>query len=188
MSSRGGSENAANVVAESDRLLLRRVTPDDFDDLLALYTDPDVMRYSPNGPLGRDEVREWLDRNLKSYALWGVGMCAVVLRDEGFAGVCGINRFDDVEGRLEFEIGFRTAKRHWNKGITTEAASAVRDHGFGELGMERLVSLVDPRNIPSVRVAEKVGMAFDKPVCFLGMDLHCYAINRAAWLRDREDG
>ena len=55
---------------------------------------------------------------------------------------------------------------------------AVRDHGFGELGLERLVSLVDPRNVPSVRVAEKVGMAFDKPVRFLGMDLHCYAIHR----------
>ena len=182
------SDSAAIVVAETGRLLLRRVTADDFDDLLALYTDPDVMRYSPNGPLGRDEVRAWLDRNLRSYTLWGVGMCAVVLRDEGFAGVCGINRFDDVEGRLEFEIGFRTAKRHWNRGITTEAAAAVRDHGFGDLDLGRLISLVDPRNIPSVRVAEKVGMALEKPVRFLGMDLHCYAINRDAWARDREAG
>ena len=49
------------------------------------------------------------------------------------------------------------------------------------------MSLVDPRNIPSVRVAEKVGMAFDKPVRFLGMDLHCYAIDRDAWVRARED-
>ena len=88
-----------------------------------------------------------------------------------------------MEGRLEFEIGFRTAKRHWNRGVTTEAAAAVRDHGFGGLGLERLVSLVDPRNVPSVRVAEKVGMAFDGPVRFLGMNLHCYAIRRAAWLR-----
>ena len=180
------NDDASEIVAETDRLLLRRITPDDFDDLLALYTDPDVMRYSPNGPLGRDEVQEWLDRNLRSYSLWGLGMYAVVLQDEGFAGVCGINRFDDVEGRLEFEIGFRTAKRHWNKGITTEAAAAVRDHGLGELDLQRLVSLVDPRNIPSVRVAEKVGMAFDSAVRFLGMDLHCYAIHRDAWLRARE--
>ena len=180
------NDDASAIVAETDRLLLRRITPDDFDDLLALYTDPDVMRYSPNGPMGRDEVQEWLDRNLSSYSSWGLGMYAVVLRDGGFAGVCGINRFDDVEGRLEFEIGFRMAKRHWNRGITTEAAAAVRDHGFGELGLQRLVSLVDPRNIPSVRVAEKVGMAFDRPVRFLGMDLHCYAIHRDAWLRARE--
>ena len=54
----------------------------------------------------------------------------------------------------------------------------MRDHGFGELGLERLVSLVNPRNVPSVRVAEKVGMAFEKPVRFLGMDLHCYSIHR----------
>ena len=182
------NDDASEIVAETDRLLLRRVIPVDFDDLLALYTDPDVMRYSPNGPLGRDEVREWLDKNLRSYSLWGLGMYAVVLHDEGFAGVCGINRFDDVGGRLEFEIGFRTAKRHWNKGITTEAASAVRDHGFGDLDLQRLVSLVDPRNIPSVRVAEKVGTAFEKPVRFLGMDLHCYAIHRDAWLPAREHG
>lgn len=170
------------IVAETDRLLLRRVIPDDFDDLAALFADPDVMLYSPNGPLGADEVRAWLDRNLDSYASWGLGMYVVVLKDDGFAGVCGINRFDDVEGELEFEIGFRTAKRHWNRGITTEAASAVRDHGFGDLGLERLVSLVNPRNVPSVRVAEKVGMSFEKPVRFLGMDIHCYAIHRDAWL------
>ena len=179
-------DNASEIVAETERLLVRRVKPDDFDDLLALYTDPDVMRYSPKGPLAGDEVRAWLDRNLGSYASWGFGMYAVVLKDEGFAGVCGLNRFDDVEGRLEFEIGFRIAKRHWNRGVTTEAASAVRDHGFGELGLERLVSLVNPLNVPSVRVAEKVGMALDGPVRFLGMDLHCYAIHRAAWLA-RED-
>ena len=136
------------------------------------------MRYSPKGPLSGDETQAWLDRNLRSYSLWGLGMYAVVLRDEGFAGACGINRFDDVEGRLEYEIGFRTAKRHWNRGVTTEAASAVRDHGFRELGIERLVSLVNPGNVPSVRVAEKVGMTFDRPVRFLGMDLYCYAISR----------
>ncbi len=179
-------DSAGELIAETERLQVRRVAQDDFDDLLALYTDPDVMRYSPKGPLPADEVRAWLDRNLASYASWGFGMYAVVLRDEGFAGVCGINRFDDVEGRLELEIGFRTAKRHWNRGITTEAASAVRDHGFGELGLGRLVSLVNPLNVPSVRVAEKVGMTFDGPVRFLGMDLHCYAIHRDAWLRARE--
>ena len=118
------SDNAAVVVAETERLLLRRVAQDDFDDLLALFTDPDVMRYSPKGPLSGDETQAWLDRNLRSYSLWGLGMYAVVLRDDGFAGVCGINRFDDVEGRLEYEIGFRTAKRRWDRGVTTEAASA----------------------------------------------------------------
>ena len=169
--------SAGDIVAETGRLLVRRVTPDDFGDLYALYTDPDVMRYSPNGPLDRDGVKAWLDRNLDSYARRGFGMYAVVLKDEGFAGVCGINRYY-VEGRLEREIGFRTAKRHWNKGVTTEAAAAVRDHGFGDLGLERLVSLVDPANVPSVRVAEKVGMAFEVPVRFLGMPLHCYAIHR----------
>ena len=179
-------DNASAIVAETERLLVRRVAPDDFDGLLALYTDPDVMLFSPKGPLPAVEVRAWLDRNLDSYASWGFGMYAVVLKDEGFAGVCGINRFDDVEGRLEFEIGFRIAKRHWNRGITTEAASAVRDHGFAELGLERLVSLVNPLNVPSVRVAEKVGMALDGPVRFLGMDLHCYAIHRDTWLA-RED-
>ena len=166
------------IVAETERLVLRRVTHDDLDDLAALYGDPDVMRYSPNGPLGREEVQERLDSNLRSYSMWGFGMCAVMLREEGFAGVCGLNRFDDVDGQLEFEIGFRLAKRHWNRGITTEAATAVRDHGFGELGMTRLVSIVDPRNVPSVRVAEKVGMAFEKEVEFIGMDLHLYAIHR----------
>ena len=87
-------------------------------------------------------------------------MCAVVLRDEGFAGVCGINRFDDVEGRLEFEIGLSHGEAPLEQG----------HHDGGGRGRARpRLRRARPPNVssrwsiratfPSVRVAEKVGMA-----------------------------
>ena len=166
------------IIAETDRLILRWLIPKDIDEVAMLYADPDVMKYSPKGPIDRGSAEERLNANRDSYVRWGFGMYAVILKEYGFVGICGLNRFDDVEGQLEHEIGFRIHRRHWNQGITTEAASAVRDYGFSDVGFTRLVSIVAPDNVPSVRVAEKVGMTFEKPVHFLGMDLHLYAIHK----------
>lgn len=85
-----------------------------------------------------------------------------------------------VEGREEVELGWHVKRSHWGRGIAPEAAAACRDHAFGALGLERLISLIRPENIPSRRVAEKIGMTVDGEVAYgsMGWPHLVYAIHR----------
>ena len=79
-------------------------------------------------------------------------------------GQCGLICQPDVDGQAETEIAYLFLRTHWNRGLATEAAIACRDYGFETLKLEHLVSLIDPKNLPSRRVAEKVGMHVEKEV------------------------
>jgi RimJ/RimL family protein N-acetyltransferase len=93
-------------------------------------------------------------------------------------GFCGLSRFSDVGGRPETELGYRLARASWGRGFATEAARAVRDYAFDTLGIPRLISIIDPRNAASIRVAGKTGMRYEKEVTFQGHLVHIYAMER----------
>ena len=86
----------------------------------------------------------------------------------------------------EVEIGYRLHPDYWNRGLITEAARVVRDHGFADLKLPRVISLVHPENIPSRRVAEKNGMRVEKEITFRGFPTLVYAITREQWLTNRD--
>jgi ribosomal-protein-alanine N-acetyltransferase len=82
----------------------------------------------------------------------------------------------------EVEIGYRLHPDYWNRGLITEAALAVRDHGFRDWKLSRVISLIHPENIPSRRVAEKNGMKVEKEITFRGFSTLMFAITREQWL------
>jgi RimJ/RimL family protein N-acetyltransferase len=81
------------------------------------------------------------------------------------------------------ELGYRLTRASWGKGYATEAAGAVMEHAFTSLGLERLVSLIDPENIASLRVAQKLGMQFEREIILPGYSHpdHMYAIIQQEW-------
>ena len=81
---------------------------------------------------------------------------------------------------------YRLHPDYWNRGLITEAARAVRDHGFADLKLPRVISLIHPENIPSRRVAEKNGMKVEKEITFRGFPTLVYAITREQWLANRD--
>jgi RimJ/RimL family protein N-acetyltransferase len=114
---------------------------------------------------------------LRSYREHGFGLWAAILKDsDEFAGQCGLVA-QEVEGKDEVEIGYLFLRRFWGRGLATEAARACRDHGFDTLGYDRLVSLIDPGNLASRRVAEKVGMTLEKQTHKWGKNISVYAID-----------
>lgn len=169
------------IVAETERLLLRHFHVVDDAAMGHVFRDPEVMRYG-DGTKDIEWVRKWLRGCLEDYySKWGFGLWAVVeKKNMTVMGFCGLSRFGDVGGQPETEIGYRLARRYWGQGFATEAASAVRDYAFGTLCLSRLVSIIDPRNSASIRVATKVGLSFEKEVTFQGFLDHLYAIGRAA--------
>jgi len=72
-------------------------------------------------------------------------------------GYCGFFHHPE-HGIEDIEIGYRLHPDYWNRGLITEGARAVRDHGFRDLKLTCLISLIHPENTPSRRVAEKNGM------------------------------
>jgi RimJ/RimL family protein N-acetyltransferase len=166
-------------IAETDRVRLRHFHIGDGTAMDRVFGDPEVMRYG-RGPQSPEWVRRWLRGCLENYHLkWGFGLWAVIERESGeVIGYCGLSHFDDIAGQAEIEIGYRLARAYWGRGYATEAARAVRDYGFATLGLPRLVSIIDPRNIASAKVAEKTGLRYEKDAIFKEVPVHIYVVKR----------
>ena len=169
------------MLLESERLLLRRFDVLDGEPLMGVFGDPEVMRFG-DGVQTRAWVNRWIEACLAYYSTRGFGPCAVVEKQGlRLIGYCGLFFFPDVNGRAETEIGYRLNRAAWGQGYATEAAGAVRDYAFSTLGMGRLISIIDPANLASIRVAEKIGMHHEGDVMLEGYTHpdHVYVITRA---------
>jgi len=98
-------------------------------------------------------------------------------------GYCGFYH-QQIDQMNEIEIGYRLHPDYWNRGLITEAAQAVRDHGFRDLKLPRVISLIHPDNIPSRRVAEKNGMRLEKETVYRDFRTFVFAITREQWLEN----
>lgn len=167
------------VVAETDRLLLRRIAYADLDFFAALFADVDVMQFSM-GTRTREESLAWIDRVAASYAARGYGPWCIVRKSDGAPlGFCGLLD-QTIDGVDEVEVGYRLAVPYWGHGFATEAAAAARDLALGTFGLSRLIALVDPQNVRSIRVAEKIGMEWSTVTLKWHRHLRVYAVAAAA--------
>jgi RimJ/RimL family protein N-acetyltransferase len=151
------------IFLETERLVLRRFTEDDVDDLVELDSDPDVMRFINGGrPTPRDEiVNEVLPAFLGYYERFaGYGFWAAVEKSTGrFVGWFHF-RPEDADHPDEVELGYRLRRSAWGKGYATEGSRALIDKGFSELGAQRVVASSMVVNVASWRVMEKAGLKF----------------------------
>ncbi|MBO0696494.1 MAG: GNAT family N-acetyltransferase, partial [Verrucomicrobia bacterium] len=105
---------------------------------------------------------------------------AVVLpANNDVLGYCGFMHHPQMPE--EVEIGYRLDPAHWGHGLITEAARAVRDYAFVDLKLPRVISLIHPDNIPSRRVAEKIGLIPEKKITFRGFPTTVFALAREQW-------
>ncbi len=171
----------AVVVTETPRLVVRQFEPADRSALSAVFGDPEVMRYGP-GVQTPAWIDAWLADRIRSRdTMPAPGVWAVVERaTRAVLGYCGLFVYPDLAGRSEIELGYRLARAHWGRGFGTEAARAVRDYAFQALSLTRLVALIDPGNTVSLRVAEKLGMRYERDVMLPEYSYpdHLYAVTR----------
>lgn len=145
-----------NTQLETERLILRPMLASDFEGLHRIFTDVRVMAAFNHPPFTREEMGRWLQRNLDHQNEFGYGLFSVILKETGeLIGDCGLEQMED-QGAAELGYDFRS--EFWNQGYATEAAVTVRDFAFQSLHLPRLISLIRVGNVPSKRVAEKVGM------------------------------
>jgi RimJ/RimL family protein N-acetyltransferase len=158
---------------ETERLLLRRPRAADLDAYAELFADPEVVRYTGGATKSRAESELALQRMIRHWDDHGVGLFSVVrTEDEPVLGRVGFLVWDaenwqhammrPPRGRTETEIGWTLARAYWGHGYATEGAKAARDWALQELGLRRLISLIQRGNDASVRVAHKLGETLER--------------------------
>jgi RimJ/RimL family protein N-acetyltransferase len=168
-------------VIETERLRLRLPRAEDAPGLLEAFADPEAMRYIGDGSTtdlaGAEEA---VDRWLERWNAWGIGMFVIErAEDARVLGRAGFLRWDPETweiGGSETELGWGLAREHWGHGYATEAALALRDWAFGERELTRLISLIQPENLRSVRVAEKLGERYERDVEVRGNSTRLYSL------------
>ena len=163
------------------RVRLREFTANDVEDLHALDSDPQVMRFIGDGSIGtRADAEAAIARVLRRY------------RDHPGQGVWHATRIDD--GRFigwislkhagespDIEIGYRLVRAAWGMGFATELARAMSTRGFDVLKLARIIGVTHPDNRASQRVLQKAGMRDEGWGRYYGADLRLFAIERGAW-------
>ena len=165
---------------ETERLRLRPYRPGDLDDLHAMFSDPEHMRWYP-APFDLETTQAWLDRQLAAYDTRGYALWVVEDWASGaFLGTAGptLQMVAEVD---EVEIGWHTRPDRKGEGIAPEAGAAARDWAFANLDVDHVISLVRPENHASCRVAEKIGMHVDRLADHKGLLHRIYRLDRVTW-------
>jgi RimJ/RimL family protein N-acetyltransferase len=151
------------IIVETNRLILRHLLIDDLDALWALYCNPNITKYIPDAPRSREEALGELEWHMHGHPKHpGLGLWATIHKETGkFIGRCGLLPWT-IDGQPEVEVAYTIAQDYWGQGLATEAAEGILQYGFEKLGLARLICLIDAENIASQRVAEKIGMSFER--------------------------
>jgi RimJ/RimL family protein N-acetyltransferase len=149
------------VYLETERLILRRFTTDDVDNLVELDSDPQVMRYINGGrPTTHEEIAEKFLPRVREHYDRGLGAWAAIEKSTGdFIGWFGLHPNDDRPPD-ELELGYRIRRTSWRKGYATEGSRALVDKAFGELGANAVWAQTMTVNTASRRVMEKAGLQY----------------------------
>jgi ribosomal-protein-alanine N-acetyltransferase len=151
------------TILETPRLILRHQVLSDLDDLWALYCDPEITKYIPDAPRSREEAQKELEWHMYGHPRHPeLGLWATIHKGMGkFIGRCGLLP-GEINGQSEVEVAYTIAGAYQGQGLGSEAALAILNYGFESLKLSRLICLIDPQNVASQKVAEKMGMKFEK--------------------------
>lgn len=167
---------------ETERLLLRPLTTDDIDELVAIHAEPEVRRFM--GPFDRGRVMEWLALVERDYAEGRPGRLAVIERISGrLLGRSGLKYWPQFS---ETEVGWVLHPGAWGRGYATEAGRASAEWGFQNLDVPYLTAMVRPDNHRSIAVAERIGMSPLRSDTLLGDPVTVYSISRGDWTPSRQ--
>lgn len=143
------------------RLTVREIVATDLPDLLAVNGDPAVTHFLPYATWqGPADAQAWFDRMATLVAGGGARQLVMGLNED--ASVIGtVLLFKHDEGSRRIELGYTLARRHWGRGLAREALSAVLDHAFGPLGLRRVDAEVDPDNLASNALLQRLGFTHE---------------------------
>ena len=144
------------MIIETERLFLREMKENDFDALYEVLADTDIMQHYPY-TFDENRVRNWIQRNIERYRIFGFGLWAVCLKETGeMIGDCGLT-LQLIDGQIKPEIGYHIRADKQRNGYAKEAAIAVRDWTFHNTPFNMIYSYMKDTNEPSAKTALSYG-------------------------------
>ena len=170
------------MVIETERLLLREMTDDDFRALYKVLADPDIMQHYPY-TFDENRVKNWIERNIERYRVFGFGLWAVCLKETGeMIGDCGLT-MQLIKGGIKPEIGYHIRADKQRKGYAKEAAIAVRDWTFNNTPFNIVYSYMKYTNEASAKTAMSYGCKqVDEFSDEINEITKVFAISRNEWI------
>lgn len=170
------------IVATTLRLQLRQFTAEDVEQLAPILADREVMRFSISGPKTIEQTAQFVQWCLRDYEQQGFGIWAVIHRSHNqLIGTCGLT-VQHVDGVDDIEVGYRFASSYWGEGLATEAAQVSLAYTFHQLNIPRVIAIIEPENVASIRVAEKIGMQWIRNTSYHHIPVKLYMIQRPSKL------
>lgn len=169
---------------ETERLRMRKLTPEDLPWLIDMRSDPDVYKYLGGWKMQNPEA---VTKRFETYLNWykdpGFAQCLMELKTTGEKiGCSGLQPLEDTG---EIEVGYNLKKEYWRQGYGEECARGWMKYGFESLGLERIVAVAMPENTGSWRIMEKSGMKYVTTEEHYGVQCVYYEITRDIYLSQR---
>ena len=171
------------MVIETERLLLREMTDEDFCALSKVLADSDIMQHYPYA-FDESRVMSWIERNIERYRGFGFGLWAVCLKATGeMIGDCGLT-MQLINGKIQPEIGYHIRADKQRNGYAKEAAIAVRDWTFNNTPFNIIYSYMKYTNEASAKTAMSYGCKFVEEFSDeINEITKVFAISRDEWMK-----
>jgi ribosomal-protein-alanine N-acetyltransferase len=172
---------------ETKRFILKPIDPSHLEDLFALRSDPEVMKYIGDGSIQtKEEVEDFIQCGAGYHEKYGLDFFSVFEKETGeFVGQAGLFHIGFNIKQPDVELAYRLHTKYWNQGYATELAKALIEYGFNQLSLPKVIAAVRPENERSRRVMEKAGMSYIGIVDFRGKPWPCYEIYNNRLDRDQ---
>lgn len=152
-------------IIETERLILRQLRVEDAEELFRIYSNPLTMKFMGAGPVSVEEMGRNIQKHIETYYdKYGFGLWATILRENHkLIGRCGL-LYQEIDGAKDPEIAYLIDCDYWGKGLVTEAIRPIVKIGFDKYKFNRIIAVIVPDNTSSIRVAEKLGMSYEREI------------------------
>ena len=161
---------------ESQRLVTRKLVDEDIRAWEFFFEDEEAVAFIPsyNSTDKKVKARSMIQKQLFRYSNNQYGLQALISKSHReFVGICGL-LLQEVEGKMEIEIGYHLFRKHWGNGYATEAAQLFKKYAFEKYICNNVISIIDVNNLRSQRVALKNGMQREKQIHWANHNVFIY--------------